>query len=167
MPTTRRYNRSNYRTTNYRRWNTTRTTATRPTTARFTTKTTATTYPCAARAFRQPRTECEWRMASYRNVYTQFTGAGAYTYLSPTTANKWIKFVNNGYRIYRFAQNDFTRYFGMQWNTASPTTCYRWMRRKYGAGIKAVTRGRTNTWLVAATPNVTARPFQNYNWSTK
>ncbi|MGD8451893.1 MAG: hypothetical protein PVJ57_08745 [Phycisphaerae bacterium] len=131
----------------------------RPTTQRKTSN-----YSCQATAFNQPRQECQWRMGSYRNVYSQFTGATKQTPFSPTQANKWLRYANNGYRIYKFTNKDFTRHFGNQWTNTTPTTCQRWMKQKYGSGIKAVTRGRGNTWLIATTGNVNARPFQNYTW---
>lgn len=115
-------------------------------------------------AYKRAKDECERRIGSYRTIYQQFTGAGMKTTFSPTNAAKWLKFVNNGYCIYKWSNKDFCKYFGNQWQNASPTTCYRWMRQKYGSGIKAVTRGKANSWLVATTPNVTARPFSNYHW---
>jgi hypothetical protein len=151
---TRTYRKSYNRNTSWRRPNPTAT-KTRP----------PNYYQTNAPAFNQPRNECQWRMASYRAVYAQFSGTAKNTFFSPTTANKWINYVNQGYRVYQFSQKDFTRFFGSQWIcNYSPNTCFRWMRQKYGAGIKAVARGRTNIWLVAATHSVTARPFQNYTW---
>jgi hypothetical protein len=126
-----------------------------------------TCYRTNAPGFSQPRNECQWRMMSYRTIYTQFSGPGKSTVFSPTTAHKWINYINTGCRIYKFSNKDFTRHFGNQWENPkfnNPNTCYRWMRQKFGAGVKAVTRGRANTWLVAATPNVCARPFQTYTW---
>jgi len=162
MPTTRRYSNTSYRTTNRRRWNTTRTNQWN-TSYHYN----PTTYSKNTPAFKQPRTECDWRIASYQAVYNQFSGAGNRTVFSPATANKWIRFINHGYRVYQFTSPQFSRYFGAKWNNENPTACFRWLRRKFGVGIKAVTRGKNNTWLVAATPNVTRRPFQNYNWNWK
>lgn len=153
MPTPRNYTKSKNRTTTYRR----------PTGTPTKPKNWS-TYHLNAPGFKQPRNECEWRIGSYRTVYSQFTGTGKLTALSPTTANKWIKFVNSGYRIYKFSNTDFCNFFGTKWNTGTPTACHRWMKQKYGSGIKAVTRGKTNTWLIAATPNVNALPFRNYTW---
>lgn len=156
MRTTKRFNRNYTRTTHFSRptgrpnpgWNPGR-------------------YPTTSAGFRQPRTECEWRMSSYRAIYWQFTGPGKQTAFSPTNANKWLRFINQGQRIYRFTNTEFSRHFGNQWNNFPPTACLKWLRQKYGTGIKAVTRGRANTWLVAATPNVAGRPFQQYNWNWK
>ncbi len=128
---------------------------------------TPTCYRTTAPGFSQPRNECQWRMMSYRTIYTQFSGPGKSTIFSPNTAHKWINYINDGCRIYKFSSHEFSRYFGNQWQNpryANPNACYRWLRRKYGAGVKAVTRGRANTWLVAATSNVCARPFQSYTW---
>jgi hypothetical protein len=153
MPTPRSYSKSRSRTTSWQR----------STTGNKRTKTTM-TYTKASPAYKRARNECEWRMGSYRLIYSQFTGAGTKTPFSPNAANKWIKYVNTGYRVYKWTNRDFCRYFGMQWQTASPTSCYRWMRRKFGACIKDVTRGKGSTWLVATTPTVTARPFTTYTW---
>jgi len=120
-------------------------------------------YACSSPKFRTARDECQWRIGSYRNIYSQFAG-GNRTYFSPATANKWVRYVNNGVRVYKFNQNEFARYFGARWATASPTVCRQYLRRKYGAAIKDVTRGNGNCWLVATTKNVTGRPFTTYNW---
>lgn len=171
MPTTNRYrnttrrtnttNRTNTTSNRTNRWNTNTNTNTPANTRRTTTMNT--NYATTARAFTQPRSECQARIGSYRNVYQQFTGTQK-TPFSPTNANKWIKFVNQGFRVFQWNNQDFCRHFGAQWNNNNPTTCFRWMRQKYGTTIKAVTRGRNNTWLVATSPNVAARPFNNYNW---
>ena len=165
MRTTRKYRKTYNRTTTRRQSQTSR----RQSNASWSTQSrtrsySPTTYPCTAPAFKQPRTECQWRIGSYKNIYSQFTGAGKQTMLSPTTANRWVKYINSGYRVYKFSNTHFTRYFGSQWNQHSTTACHKWMKQKYGTGIKAVTRANNNWWLVAATPNVTARPFQTYNW---
>jgi hypothetical protein len=113
--------------------------------------------------FRNVNQEIQWRMGSYRNIYSQFNGAG-FTPISPAIANKFIRYVNAGTRIYKFNNQQFCNYFGHQWNTTTPSATFRWMRQKFGAGIKGVARGKGNCWLVAATERVTARPFCNYNW---
>jgi len=153
MPTPRSYYKS-YSRTSYRRHNYKSKTANRK----------SPTYMKNSPAFRRPRMECEWRLTSYRNIYSQFAGAGKWTSFSPAAANKWLNYVNRGWHVYKWSNRDFCRYFGYQWQTGSPTACLRWMRQKYGSYIKAVTKGNGNTWLVATTPNVTARPFYNYNW---
>ena len=151
MPTAKTYTKS---------WN--RTTTRRTKTGKTTKK--KCFYKCNSPAFKQARSECQWRIGSYRTVYSQFGGNAKQTVFSPTTANKWMKYVTNGYCIYKFNNKDFYKYFGDQWHTKSPTACYRWMKQNYGTGIKAITRGQANTWLIAATPNVNKGPFKNYNW---
>jgi hypothetical protein len=123
-----------------------------------------TTFTKNSPAFKYVREECQWRMGSYRTVWSQFAGAGQRTPFSPTNANKWLRYVNSGYRVYKWTPKDFYRYFGQQWHQESPTACYRWMRRKYGTCIKDITRGAGNCWLVATSPHVTGYPFQNYHW---
>jgi hypothetical protein len=113
--------------------------------------------------YNQVRGEGEWRMGSYRNVYAQVSG-GTRTTLSPNQINKWIRYVNAGTRVYKFNANEFTKYFGRQWTSTTPTAARQWLKRKYGPGIKDVTRGKGNCWLVATTRNVTGRPWNNYNW---
>lgn len=121
-------------------------------------------YACNSPRFRTAKQECQWRIGSYRNVYSQFTPAGTKTIFSPSAANKWMKYINNGALVYRFNNAQFSKYFGTRWTYSSPTATRQWMRRKYGPGIKDVTRGKGNCWLVATTKNVTARPFGTYNW---
>ena len=154
MRTTRNYLKSQHRTSSYRGTQTGRTH----------TQTTYPTFNMGSPAFNRARQECQWRMGSYRSIYTQFTGAGQKTVFSPTNANKWLKYVNNGWRVYYWNNKDFCRHFGRQWEYGTPTSCFRWMRQRYGTGIKAVTRGKGNGWLVATTPNITARPFTTYQW---
>jgi hypothetical protein len=121
-------------------------------------------YACNSPKFRGVRTECQWRMGSYYNVYTQFNGAGRSTVISPTTANKWMRYVNNGVQVYKFTQRDFSRYFGAKWANNTPTAIRRYLANKYGTMIKDVTRGKGNCWLIATSRTPTARPFANYNW---
>ena len=109
--------------------------------------------------------ELQAKIGSYRTINQQFTGVGKVTAFSPTGANKWIKYVNQGAWIYKFNNAQFCRFFGSHFGNATPTAAYRYLRQKYGAGIKAVTRGKGNNWLVAAMPKVNARPFHNYNWT--
>ncbi len=108
--------------------------------------------------------EIQARIGSFRNINSQLTGAGKVTAFSPTTVNKWINFVNSGTRVYKFKNNDFCKYFGSNWSSSNPTAAQRWLKQKFGTGIKAVTRGKANCWLVAATNNVSGRPFTNYTW---
>lgn len=132
-----------------------------------TTKTTHTptaAYPCSSPKYKNAKDECQWRMGSYRNVYAQFSGAGSKTAFSPTTANRWIKYVNSGARVYKFNQTDFNKYFGQHWATGTPTAARTYLKKKYGSGIKDVTRGKGNCWLVATTKTVAGRPFNNYPW---
>lgn len=148
----------NYRTTN----RTNRTTGTNRTNR--TTRTPSATYPCNSPKYSPAKSECQWRMGSYRNVYSQFSGGRTKTRFSPTTANKWVKYVNSGNRIYKFNNVEFTRHFGTQWNTNSVTAARQFLRRKFGVAVKDVTRGKGNCWLIATTKNMTGRPFNNYNW---
>jgi hypothetical protein len=108
--------------------------------------------------------ELQAKIGSYRTINQQFTGAGKVTAFSPTGANKWINYVNQGAWVYKWNNAQFCRYFGTHWNNATPNAAYRYLKQKYGAGIKAVTRGKGNYWLVAAMPKVNARPFYTYNW---
>jgi hypothetical protein len=138
-------------------------------TSRYTTTTKRNTwnspsYPCNSPKFSGPKNECQWRIGSYRNVYSQFTGAGNKTVFSPTIANKWVRYVNNGVQVYKFTNKDFCRYFGMRWATATPTAARKYLYGKYGSKIKDVVRGKGNCWLVATTKTPTVRPFTNYNW---
>jgi hypothetical protein len=121
-------------------------------------------YACNSPKFTPVKQECQWRIGSYRNVYTQFTGGGTKTTISPAMANRWIRYINNGNRVYKFNNAQFTRYFGTNWTTGPITAARQYLRRKFGTGIKDVARGKGNCWLVATTKNVTGRPFNNYSW---
>jgi hypothetical protein len=110
------------------------------------------------------RKELQAKIESYRTINQQFTGVGNVVAFSPSGANKWIKYVNQGAWVYKFNNAQFCRWFGTHWNDATPTAAYRYLRHKFGVAIKGVTRGKGNSWLVAATPKITARPFYNYNW---
>jgi sugar/nucleoside kinase (ribokinase family) len=103
------------------------------------------------------------KIESFRTINEQFRGNGKVTAFSPTTAGRWINYVNDGCNIYKFSNNDFCRSFRFA-SYASPTRAFRQLRNKFGNGIKAVTRGKGGCWLIAATPRVTARPFSTYNW---
>lgn len=116
--------------------------------------------------FKMQRTEITAKIGSFRNLNQQVTGAGKVTTFSPTTAQKWINFVNTGARVYKFNATQLARYCGSQWsNNPSASTAFRTLRSRFGAGIKAVARGRGNTWLVAATSKVNSGPFGAYAWN--
>jgi hypothetical protein len=110
------------------------------------------------------RKELQAKIGSYRTLHQQCTGTGKVTAFSPTGANKWINYVDQGACIYKWNHTQFCRTFGFHSANVTPTYVYRYLRQKYGSGVKAVTRGKGNCWLVAATPKITARPFYNYNW---
>jgi hypothetical protein len=133
--------------------------------ARTTSTVTGDTWPTSSPKFATVRDECAWRIGSYRSIYSQVTGSGTTPAFSPTVAQRWVRFVNTGTPVYKFTAVQFARNFGAQFNTAAPTAAFRFLRGKFGTGIKAVTRGKGGVWLVAATPRVTARPFRNYSWT--
>lgn len=123
-----------------------------------------TTWPCNSPKFRIVRNECQWRMGSYQNVYSQFAKAGSRAYMSPTTANRWIRYVNNGSQVYMFSNRQFCNFWGSRFAYVNPRTAYQHLRNRYGTIIKDVTRGKGNCWLIATSRTPTARPFTNYNW---
>ncbi len=145
------------RKTNYSRKNRTTSKTTRNT------RQNVTRYTCNSPKFRGPKQECQWRIGSYRNVYSQFSG-GTKTTLSPTMANRWIKYVNNGNRVYKVTGAEFDKSFGAQWSNMTPTSARRWLKKKFGTSVKDVTKGKGNTWLIASTKNLTGRPFNKQNW---
>ncbi len=110
------------------------------------------------------RREIQQRITSYRTLNEQVNGSSGVTAFSPSSANKWVKIVDNGAFVYKFNNNEFSRYFGTQTSSGTPTAAFRTLRKKFGTGIKAVTRGRNNTWLIAASQHVSSRPFSTYNW---
>jgi hypothetical protein len=122
------------------------------------------TYPCNSPKYKWVQQECQWRIGSYRNVYSQFTGAGTKTNISPATANKWMKYVNHGAMVYKFTNKDFCRYFGNRWAYSTSRAAYQYLKNHYGTAIKDVTRGKGNCWLIATTRTPASRPFNNYNW---
>lgn len=122
-----------------------------------------TTYPVNSPQFNPIRTECQARIGSYKNVFSQCSGLNK-TVFSPSIANKWLKLCNTGTLVYKFSNPQFVKFFGTDCVSMSPTACTRLFQQEFGTGIKAVTRGNNNCWLVAATKNVTATPFRNYDW---
>ena len=157
MPTTRSY-RTSRRTTTRTTNRTTRTTNSSRTA-------TGPAYP--ATKFSNQRQKIQAAIGSFRTIGQQFNGPGRVVGFSPAAANRWINFVNNGARVYKFSSTQVGRMVGQTTTsptTTSTTTVLRSLQRRYGNGIKAVTQVRGNNWLVAATPTVTARPFSNYNW---
>jgi len=138
---------------------------TRNTTRNITsTRINTTSWPCSSPKFRVAREECQWRIGSYRNVYQQFTGATTKTVFSPTNAGKWMKYITNGVRVYKFNNKDFCKYFGSKWAKTTTGAARNYLRTKYGSAIKDVTRGKSNCWLIAASKTPTARPFTQYHW---
>lgn len=127
-------------------------------------RTTQTAYACSSPKFRMAKDECAWRIGSYRNVYSQFSASGSKTVFSPTTANRWIKYINSGVRVYKFNNQDFSKHFGTKWSTGTPTAARQYLKRKYGPGVKDVTRGKGSCWLVATTKNVSGHPFTPSYW---
>ncbi|MBK9121127.1 MAG: hypothetical protein IPM18_16215 [Phycisphaerales bacterium] len=122
------------------------------------------TYSTRSPKFRAAQNEVQWRIGSYRNIQTQFSGPGVKTPVSPTTVSKWIKYVNNGVQVYKFTNKQFQTYFGAKTANSNPTVVRKQLATRFGASIKDVTRGKGNTWLIAATRTPTARPFANYPW---
>lgn len=114
--------------------------------------------------FSTHRNEITAKIGSFRTINQQVSGAGKVTAFSPATCNKWISMVNDGCCVYKFTSSEFSRHFGSQLTRCTPTTAQRMLSNRFGTGIKAVTRGKGSTWLVAATDRVTARPFSTYNW---
>lgn len=120
--------------------------------------------------FTQQRTQVTTKIASFRNINSQLSGSGKVIAFSPATINRWINFVNSGNCVYKFNSAEFTRKFGRFFPTttpttaASPTVALKTLQRQFGQGIKAVTRGKGNNWLIAASPNVNKGPFGSYNW---
>lgn len=114
--------------------------------------------------FNNQRDTIQAKIGSYRTISQQFTGSGKVTAFSPSTVNKWINWVNDGACVYSFSNVQFGRFFGARISSTTPTSACRFLQQKFGTGIKGVTRGKNNTWLVCATPRVTARPFTSYNW---
>ncbi|MBL8879079.1 MAG: hypothetical protein JNG88_08160 [Phycisphaerales bacterium] len=114
--------------------------------------------------FSNVREQCQQRVTSYRTIASQCSGPGRVNWFSPSTANKFVRFVNNGCLVYKFSNPQFCRSFGSQFSNTNSTTAFRLLKNKFGTGIKAVTRGKNNCWLVCASSNVSARPFSQYNW---
>ncbi len=121
------------------------------------------TYSCKSPRFNNIRSEFQWRIGSYRNVYNQFTN-GRKTIWSPTIVNRWMRYVNNGIMVYHFTNREFTRFFGANWSYQNPTTVRKFLTGRYGHTIKDVMRGNNNTWLIATSRTPAARPFTSYNW---
>ena len=120
--------------------------------------------PYASSKFSGTRKQLQKKIVSLRTINQQVSGVGKVTAFSPNNASRWIQMVNNGACIYQFTNTDFCRHFGSKWSSYAPSTALSYLKRKFGSGIKAVTRGKGNSWLVAASPNLSSRPFGSYNW---
>ncbi len=121
----------------------------------------------SASQWRPIRQDLTARIASFRTIHQQVSGPGNNTPFSPTAAKSWIRFVNNGCYVYKFSNSQFNKFFGKFFGAnpnPSPTAACRFLKSQFGNGIKAVARGKGNTWLVAASPNVNARPFSTYTF---
>jgi hypothetical protein len=114
--------------------------------------------------FSTQRNEITAKIGSFRVINQQVSGAGKVTAFSPAVCTRWINLVNEGCFVYKFTHNEFCRFFGSQFNYCTPSAAQRILSNRFGTGIKAVTRGKGSTWLVAATDRVSARPFSTYNW---
>jgi hypothetical protein len=117
--------------------------------------------------FIQQRSDVTCKIASFRTINEQFSGSSKVVAFSPATANRWINFVNDGCYVYKFNNNDFNRSFGRFFNRSfggsfSTGFALKTLQKQFGAGIKAITRGKGNNWLIAATPNVSKGPFGSY-----
>lgn len=121
--------------------------------------------------FNMHRKDLNAKIASFRMINQQVSGPGKVTAFSPSTTNKWIKLVNNGAFVFKFTNAQFSQKFGKivtKNNTksfsGSPNVALKSLQRMFGGGIKAVTRGKANSWLIAATPTVNKAPFSNYSF---
>lgn len=114
--------------------------------------------------FNTVKKQIQAKVASFKTINQQISGGTKVTAFSPTGAGKWINFINNGANVYKFTNTQFNKWFGPAWDCNTPTAATRFMKNKFGSCILAVTKGKGNTWLVAATTNVSGRPFKNYNW---
>lgn len=115
--------------------------------------------------FNATKKQIQQTIGSYKALNSQFSGNSTKNFFTPTTAQKWIKFVGSGACVYKFTNQQFCKYFGGQWNNnPSTTAAFSYLKKNFGAGIKGVCRGKGNTWLVAAT-KINGGPFKNYNWS--
>lgn len=112
------------------------------------------------------RTNIQGRIGSYRNIFSQVKGPGQITAFSPTTANKLASFVNNGAFVYKFSNAQFSKAFGKKWGefNTSNAAATKFFRTKFGQGIKQVTKGSGNNWLVVAGSQLNKGPFRNYTW---
>jgi hypothetical protein len=113
------------------------------------------------------RNEVTAKIQSFRTINEQLSGAGKVVAFSPSIVNRWINWVNDGCYVYKFNNNEFNRSFGRYFNRGfggsfSTGTALRKLQRQFGAGIKAIARGKGNTWLVAASENITKGPFGSY-----
>lgn len=112
--------------------------------------------------FSDVRQQIQCRLGSFRTLNSQVSGAGRVTAFSPSVANRWVKFVDQGARVFKFSGREVNRWFGARHdtNTWSNAAAFKWLRWKFGSGIKAVTRGKSGTWLVAASSKLNTGPFR-------
>jgi hypothetical protein len=119
--------------------------------------------------FTNCRKQISAKIASFRTINQQISPSGKVVAFSPTTANRWINLVNQGNVVYKFTNQQFNQFFGRCFTSSprsvtTPTGVCKVLQKQFGQGIKAVTKGKGGTWLIAASPNVSGRPFQTYNF---
>src|SRR5262245_54958418 len=135
-----------------RRSTTSRSGGWRTTTSSSSSRTTGRSF--SASSFNKITSNIQQKIGSYRNIWSQFK-SGSTTCFTPGTANKWINLIDNGANVYKFTGNDFARWFGTNYSsTWSPSTATRYCKQRFGTGIKAVSRGKGNCWLVCASSTV-------------
>ncbi len=159
MPSTKSHRSS--RSTTRGSWNS------RSRTSTTTASTTASSRTYSPNKYKSVNKNLQQWIGSFRNIRTQFSGNGPVSAFSPTGVNKWIKYVNTGAFIYKFTNADFCKKFSSALNSNSnptATAAQRSLKKKFGAGIKGITRGKGGCWLIAATPNVSGSPFSSYKW---
>ncbi len=119
--------------------------------------------------FSVQRKQVTAKISSFRTINQQINGTGKVTAFSPANVNKWINLVNSGHAVYKFNGMQANRHFGKLFNnpinSISPSFALKTLQKQFGTGIKAVTKGKGNNWLIAASTTVNASPFRNYSFT--
>lgn len=100
------------------------------------------------------------KIASYKTLCGQATGAARTSRPSPATLNTFSKWVEKGSVVDKVSAAQVKRWTGTTQQVKSAATAKTWLTRCFGKSvIKAVSMDKTGAYLVAHSPVCNGRPF--------
>lgn len=107
------------------------------------------------------------KINSFRAIANQTKGSAKYPRPSASTLNTFTNWVNKGANVYTVSNAQLTKWAGKtkavqnynNWNTS--TACKSFLASNFGKNaIKAVTKTKTGSWMIACTP----AKGKSFNW---